>query len=93
MAGAGRQLRQILTIQDDRAGGRAQELHHRAGERGLATAGFAHQSEDLTLLNGEAHAIHGAHRFDDRREDGAGALAEMGLEIADFEVCHGLFKA
>ncbi len=83
---AAAELGQILAIQDNRAGRRADELHDGPGKGGFSAAGFADEAEDFALFNRQAHPVHGADDVPGGRKHRAALLAEMGVEVFDFQI-------
>ena len=49
-----RELGDVAALEDDPPGGRLQQLHDAAGQRGLPAAGLADDAERLALVEGEA---------------------------------------
>lgn len=82
------QLREVFTVEDDRAGCRRNQLHDGPGKGGFPAAGLAHKSEDFTLFERQTNAVHSADGVPDRGEDRPAALAEVGVEVFDFQVGH-----
>jgi len=76
---AGRQ--DVLALQENLARGRLQclgeQAHHREGDHRLARTGFAHETDDLAGIDGEAHLFDGMHPV--------AALGQGDAEVADFE--------
>ncbi len=71
---ARRQLRKIGALEPHFAGGRIDQLQHRAADGALARAGFPDEAEHLALRDLEADVVDGADR--------AVAVAEVFLEAA-----------
>ena len=69
--------REIDALEPHFAGGRLDQLQHRASDRALARARFADEAQHLALRDLEADVVDGAHR--------AVAVAEVLLEAADRE--------
>jgi len=65
------QLEHILPFEDHRAAGRWRQAQDGTANRGLAAAGFAHQTQRLPFLHRERHAIHGFDLGDRALEDAA----------------------
>ena len=71
----------VLALEQDLARGRLQRLgqqaHDGEGDHRLARAGFAHEADDLTGIDGEAHLFDGM--------DTVAALGQGDAQVADFE--------
>jgi hypothetical protein len=63
----------ILSVEDDAASRRRVQAYDRLGERRLAAAGFTDQSERLTALDAERHAV-------DRANVANGAAKQPGVD-------------
>ena len=79
------QLLQMLSRQHHRALGRRDELHDGATERGLAAAGFAHEAENLALVQRQGNAVHRAHRTNAPADEDPALHRKVGLHVAQFE--------
>lgn len=90
--GGGPQGAEILSLEENFAGGGRLELHDGAGEGGFAAAGLPDESQDLTLFNPEADPIDSAHQAGDPTE-GSLADGKVGVNIDEFEKGHGGRKA
>ena len=67
----------VLTVEENTAGGRLNELEDGAPGGGLAAAGFAHDAEGLALLDGKADTVD--------RVELAGGGAEIFGEVLHLE--------
>jgi hypothetical protein len=69
---------QVLALEEHATGGHPPGRRHQPhdGQRGdaLSAAALPHESEDLTAIDGEAHAVDGAEHALRRREMGLQAL-------------------
>ena len=90
--GGGPQSAEILSLEENFAGGGRLELHDGAGEGGFAAAGLPDESQDLTLFDPEADPIDSAHQAGDPTE-GSLADGKVGVNIDEFEEGHGGRKA
>jgi len=90
--GGGPQSAEILSFEENFAGGGRLELHDGAGEGGFAAAGLPDESQDLTLFDPEADPIDSAHQAGDPTE-GSLADGKVGVNIDEFEEGHGGRKA
>ena len=75
--GARGQGREIGALEPYFAGGRIDQLQHRASDRALARARFADEAQHLAFRDLETDVVHGPHR--------AVAVAEVFLETANRE--------
>ena len=71
----------VLTVEENTAGGRLNELEDGAPGGGLAAAGFAHDAEGLALLNGKADTVNRV----ELSGRGAGRGAEIFGEVLHLE--------
>src|SRR6185312_3584655 len=73
-------LGDVLAVEEDLAFGHLEVrvAHHGVGERRLARAVRPHQGVDLALADGEVEALEDLF------------LAGADVEVANFELCHGL---
>ena len=76
-----RHLRQVLAVEDDRAGGDlaalGEQTHEGQGRHGLAGTGLAHDTQGLTRVHVQVNAREGANH--------AGADLNVGVQIFDLK--------
>ncbi len=78
------QRRGRLAVDLDAASGRQVEGAREVEQGRLAAAAGAHDRDELTGLDGEAHAVEGAHR------GGSGAVDAVDVGHAQDEIAHGV---
>ena len=71
-----------LALEANLARSRLVEMQERTPDRGLAAAGFTHQTESLTTANAEGHIV---HRLQGLGREHAGVDWKVLLQMADFD--------
>ncbi len=79
------QVRDVLPIEDDPAGGRFVQSKDRSAESRLATAGLADEAERLALIDRQRHVVDRLDVADVAIEDDPARDREVHLERIDFE--------
>src|ERR1700730_1537280 len=83
-----RQRRDVRSVEDDAAGGRADKLQNGVAGRGFPATGLANEAERAAPRQGKAQTIHGAYRRWGRAENRA-RRGEMHREAFDREKWRG----
>ena len=82
---AGVEMRDVLAVEADRAGGRLDQAQQQRADRRLAAAGLADEAERLARRDREADAVDRLDRRTDRREQPAAAARKCLFRSVDLE--------
>ncbi len=81
------ELRDVLVLEPDFAGGRFDKPQQGAAQRRLAATRFTDEADGFAFVDGEGHAVHRAHPADGTLQH-ARADREVRFEVFDFEQAH-----